>query len=129
MSINFSTTSEYIESLPPDTKVVFRGIRALIKKLIPQGTERISYGIPAVFVENKPAVYFAGYKSHVSIYPAPRSHPDFKDELKSYKGGKGTVQFPLTDKIPSKLITRIVKFRLAEIKEKQAVKKSKSKTK
>jgi uncharacterized protein YdhG (YjbR/CyaY superfamily) len=38
----------------------------------------------------------------------------FKEELKPYKQGKGSVQFPLTQPLPLELITRIVRFRVAE---------------
>jgi uncharacterized protein YdhG (YjbR/CyaY superfamily) len=38
----------------------------------------------------------------------------FKKELAIYKGGKGSVQFPLDQLIPYRLISRIVKFRVKE---------------
>jgi hypothetical protein len=38
----------------------------------------------------------------------------FTEELKPYKQGKGSVQFPLTQPLPLELITRIVRFRVAE---------------
>ena len=38
----------------------------------------------------------------------------FKEILSAYKGGKGTVQFPLDKPIPNILITKIVKFRIKE---------------
>ncbi len=34
--------------------------------------------------------------------------------LAGYKGGKGTVQFPLDKPLPLGLITRVVKFRMKE---------------
>ena len=39
----------------------------------------------------------------------------FTKELSAYKGGKGTIQFPLDKSIPLHLITRIVNFRAEEI--------------
>jgi uncharacterized protein YdhG (YjbR/CyaY superfamily) len=54
----------------------------------------------------------AGYKKHVSIYPAPRGVPEFRKELSKYKGGKGTAQFPSDEPLPMHLIRRIVKYRL-----------------
>jgi uncharacterized protein YdhG (YjbR/CyaY superfamily) len=38
----------------------------------------------------------------------------FKEELKPYKGGKGSVQFPLDRPMPTDLIRRIVEFRVEE---------------
>ena len=38
----------------------------------------------------------------------------FAQELSQYKGGKGSVQFPLDQPIPFGLISKIVKFRVKE---------------
>jgi uncharacterized protein YdhG (YjbR/CyaY superfamily) len=65
----------------------------------------------------------------VSIYPAPRGVEEFKKELSAYKGGKGTVQFPLDKPIPFELITKIVKFRIKENLEKINLKKRLNKLK
>jgi uncharacterized protein YdhG (YjbR/CyaY superfamily) len=70
-------------------------------------------------------IFFAGFANHVSVYPAPRSAPSFKKELVHYKGGQGTVQFPLNEPLPLDLIKRIVKYRLAENEEKILAKKKK----
>lgn len=80
--------------------------------------EVISYQIPAFKFKGKVLIYFAGFKNHVSVYPAPRRVPEFKDELAQYKGGKGTVQFPLDRRIPYGLIRRIVKFKVKQNLEK-----------
>ena len=48
------------------------------------------------------------------FYPAPRASEEFRAELSAYKGGKGTVQFPLSMPIPHDLIRRIVEFRVRE---------------
>ena len=38
----------------------------------------------------------------------------FKQELSSYKQGKGSVQFPLDQPIPFELISKIVRYRVEE---------------
>jgi uncharacterized protein YdhG (YjbR/CyaY superfamily) len=82
-----------------------------IKKAAPGAEETISYQIPT-FRLNGNLVYFAAYKKHISLYPAPRGVEKFKEELSRYEGGKGTARFPLDKPIPFGLISRIVKFRL-----------------
>jgi uncharacterized protein YdhG (YjbR/CyaY superfamily) len=106
--------NEYITGFPKETQQVLQQIRATIKKVVPKAEEAISYGIPTFNLNGKYLIYFAGYKNHVSIYPAPRGKDEFKEILSAYKGGKGTIQFLLDKPIPYNLITKIVKFRLKE---------------
>lgn len=111
------TVDEYLETFPPVTKTLLRKIRATIKATAPQAVEMISYGI-AGYKYHGMLIYFAGFTNHVSIYPAPRGNELFKKELAGYKGGKGTVQFPIDKPLPSKLIKRIVQFRAKQNEEK-----------
>jgi uncharacterized protein YdhG (YjbR/CyaY superfamily) len=103
---------EYISWFPDDIQKILKKIRATIKKAAPRAVESISYQIPTFKIDGKVLIYFAAFTKHVSLYPAPRDIVEFKDELKSYKGGKGTIQLPLDDPIPYELVARIVKFRM-----------------
>ena len=105
------TVVEYIERFPPDVQKILKRIRSIVRKAAPKAEEKISYGIPAYKLD-KTVVYFAAFKTHVSLYPmtAPVK-TKFKKELSGYKGGKGTVQFPLDEPIPYALIERLVKFK------------------
>ena len=114
---------EYIAGFPKEIQKTLKLIRAAIKKVAPDAEETISYAIPTFTLNGHYLIYFAGYKNHVSIYPAPRGNEDFKDELSQYKGGKGTVQFPLDKPIPLNLLGRIVKFRIKENLKKASAKK------
>lgn len=116
------TVDEYLATFPPETKILLKKIRATIKVAAPQAEEMISYGI-AGYKYHGILIYFAGFTNHVSMYPAPRGTEIFKKELSRYKGGKGTVQFPLDKPLPLKLITRIVKFRATINVEKAKAKK------
>ena len=102
---------EYLDSFDLKTKKLLKQIRSTIKKTAPKAEEMISYGIPAYKIQDKALIYFAGFANHVSVYPAPRSATEFKKELAQYKGGKGTVQFPLDKPIPLDLIKRIINYR------------------
>jgi uncharacterized protein YdhG (YjbR/CyaY superfamily) len=120
-----SNINEYIRSFPEDTQKVLEQIRATIKQAVPEAEEAISYAIPAFKLKGRFFIYFAGYEKHTGLYPAPRGNEAFKNELSAYKGGKGTVQFPLNKPLPLDLITRIVKFRVKETLEKADKKKIK----
>ena len=51
----------------------------------------------------------------------------FKEELKDFITSKGTIQFTQEKQIPKKLIQRIVKERIKQNEERQALKKKKTK--
>ncbi|MEK7253585.1 MAG: DUF1801 domain-containing protein [Bacteroidota bacterium] len=106
---------EYIAGFPSETRAVLQQIRQTIIKAAPaEAVETISYGIPTFKWNGTYLVYFAGYKNHVSIHPAPVEAEEFKADFSRYKTGKGTVQFPLNQPIPFDLITRIVKHLIVE---------------
>ena len=104
---------EYIAGFPDDVQKILQKIRMTIRKVAPGAREGISYQIPT-FVLNGNLIFFAAFKNHVSVYPAPRGDEAFKQELSGYEGGKGTVRFALDKPIPFDLIRRFVKFRIAK---------------
>ena len=111
--------TEYIKTFPENIQSILKQIRNIIIKNAPNAIESMSYGMPAYKTFGKPLVYFAGYKNHVSLYPAPRGNEAFEKELSVYRGGKGTVQFPLDKPLPLALIKKMVKFRMKENIEKE----------
>ena len=114
----FSTVDEYVQGFEKETQERLGAIRKLVLETAPQAAESISYGMPAYKVNGKPLVYFGGYKSHIGFYATPTGHKAFEKELSKYKQGKGSVQFPLDEPLPVKLIKEIVLFRLAENQDK-----------
>jgi len=119
---------EYIATFPDDVQKILRKIRLTIRKAAPDAEEKISYQIPT-FTLHGNLIYFAAFKKHVSVYPAPRGNAAFRDELSSYEGGKGTVRFPLDKPVPYDLITRITQFRVADNMERAASRPSRTKKK
>jgi uncharacterized protein YdhG (YjbR/CyaY superfamily) len=105
---------EYIAGFPDDVQKILEKVRTTIKKAAPEAEETISYQIPTFTLKGRYLIYFAAYKKHIGLYPAPRGSEKFKKELSAYEGGKGTVRFPLDKSIPVGLVSRIVKFRVKE---------------
>lgn len=106
---------EYIATFPSDVQKILQRIRKTIRKAAPEAAEAISYAIPT-FKLNGNLIHFAAYRNHIGLYPAPRGVAEFKEELAEYEGGKGTLRFPLDQPVPYDLITRIVKYRIEEVK-------------
>jgi len=119
------TVEEYLATFPASTKARLQELRDIIKKAAPKGEEVISYNMPAIKQQGI-LVYYAGYKGHIGFYPTASPIVLFKKELSAYKGSKGAVQFPLDEPIPASLVTKIVKYRVTEDREKAKAKKKAS---
>lgn len=120
--IKVINTDEYIAGFPDDIQKLLQKMRAIICKAAPHAEEVISYGMPA-YKQHKVLVYFAACKNHIGFYPTGSGIEAFKDELTAYKFSKGAIQFPFDKPLPSALITKIVKFRIAADLQKQPSKK------
>lgn len=104
----------YIKEFPKDVQVLLKQMRVAIQKAAPNAEEAIRYGIPTFRFNNKNLIHFGGFKNHIGFFPGPAGITAFKKELAAYVLSKGTIQFPLDKKLPLTLVTKIVKFRLAQ---------------
>lgn len=112
--VKANTVEDYIASFPASTQKLLKQVRKAIKAAAPKSEELISYGMPGYKLNGKALVYFAGYEHHVGFYATPTGHKRFEKQLSKYKQGKGSVQFPIDEPMPLKLISDITKFRAAE---------------
>lgn len=113
MNTAITTIDAYIATFPVSTQALLQQMRNTITKAAPKAEEAISYGMPTFKLQGN-LVHFAGYKNHIGFYPAPSGIEAFADELKKYKTSKGAIQFPVDEKLPLALVTKIVKFRVKE---------------
>lgn len=109
----FKTIDEYINTFPERVQRILNELRQTIKDVAPEAEETINYGIPT-FTLNGNLVHFAAFENHIGFYPTPSGMEAFQKELSSYKGAKGSVQFPIDQALPLPLIRRIVEFRVRE---------------
>ncbi|MBK7451036.1 MAG: DUF1801 domain-containing protein [Anaerolineales bacterium] len=109
---NFQSIDEYIEACPLDSQDYLRRIRKLIRTLVPDAKEKISYQMAAFERNGRNLIHFAGWKKHVSLYPVPAGSEAFERQIAKYAGGKGTVKFPLDEPLPLKLIERVIRLHL-----------------
>lgn len=117
---NFKSVDEYIASQPAAVQSILEEVRSTIRDALPAAEEVISYQIPAYKLHGDRVIFFAGWKQHYSLYPAgERLVAAFKDELARYKISRGTIQFPLSEPVPVKLIGRIAKFRAKEVADRE----------
>ncbi len=120
---------EYILTYSPDIQEILIKLRRIIKEAAPEAEEKISWGMPT-FVLHGNLVHFAVCKNHIGFYPGSSGVEAFIEELSEYKSTKGSIHLPLNKPLPSELISKIVRFRVAENKrdaEAKLLKKKKSK--
>ncbi|MCA9397610.1 DUF1801 domain-containing protein [candidate division WWE3 bacterium] len=115
-----TTVDEYIQQFPKDTQQILDLVRKTIQKEAPQATEVINYQMPTFQMYKKNLVHFAGYDNHIGFYPTPSAIEEFKNDITKYKWAKGSVQFPIDQPMPVKLIKQMVQFRVKEMKQKYA---------
>jgi uncharacterized protein YdhG (YjbR/CyaY superfamily) len=111
-----ASVRDYIASKPKASRASLEAVRQAILKGIPNAHEGLAYQMPAYTLNGAGVLYFAGWKSHYSIYPASDALVEaFAKELAPYKRSKGTIKFPLSEPVPVRLIEKIAKFRARQL--------------
>jgi uncharacterized protein YdhG (YjbR/CyaY superfamily) len=108
-----NSIDEYIANCPKGVQKKLKELRATIKASAPDATEKISYQMPTFYLKGN-LVHFAALKNHIGFYPTPSGVQAFIKETAKYASTKGSIQFPLDEPLPLKLVSKIVKFRVKE---------------
>jgi uncharacterized protein YdhG (YjbR/CyaY superfamily) len=111
---NFTSVDDYIATFPPDVQTVLQEVRDTIHAAAPAATESISYQIPTFSIGERPVVYLAGWKKHISLYPMPHFDEALERQVAPYLSGRGTAKFPLAKPIPHELVTALVQRLVAQ---------------
>ncbi len=102
----------YIAAAPREVQGKLKELRQAIREAAPAAVERISYGMPYYEYKGR-LVYFSLWKRHIGLYalttPTLEEH---RSELRGYVTDKGTVRFPLDEKLPLALIKKLVKAQM-----------------
>jgi uncharacterized protein YdhG (YjbR/CyaY superfamily) len=106
---------EYLAAVPEPARTTLNTIRTVIRSVVPpETTEAITYGIPT-FKYKGSLLAFAAFKNHCSLFPMSLAVIDkFKNDLKPFLASKGTIRYPLDKPLPSALVKKLVKARIAE---------------
>lgn len=136
MKPKYETVEEALAAAPVEALVLLKKIRVLALKAAKAGAatgsveERISYGMPAVFVDGRVLLYYAAFKSHVGVFPPPRGDAAFMNRIAPYAGPKGNLSFPYGTKVPDNLLKAIIDARLVAVGDPKTTKvKAKAKAK
>ncbi len=108
----------YLASVPADARVALQRLRNAIRAAAPEAEEGFSYSLPAFKLDGRSLVCYAAPKNHCSFYPmsAEVIHAHAKD-LEAYDTSKGTIRFRATKPLPSALVRKLVRARIAELRQ------------
>lgn len=113
------SVDEYFADVPEPARSMLTEMRTVIRSEVPaEATEVISYGIPA-FKHNGVVVWYAAFSDHCSLFPTAAVIEAFKKELKGFATSKGTIHFPTDKPLPTALLRKLVKARVAQTESKK----------
>jgi uncharacterized protein YdhG (YjbR/CyaY superfamily) len=105
----------YLAKLPEDMCQSLERVRKIVKEIVPNATERVSYQVP-IFRLNKDLVGFGAQKNHCSFYTMSRNIIEqMKEELGDYKISGTTIHFSPQKHLSRELIEKIIRQRLIEL--------------
>jgi uncharacterized protein YdhG (YjbR/CyaY superfamily) len=91
-----ATVAEYLDQVDPAQRAQFERIREVVRGVVPDADETVSYGMPTFTFHGKYLLYFGAFKNHMSVFP-------------------GTIKFTADAPIPAATVEEIVRRRMAEI--------------
>src|SRR5918994_5006527 len=110
-----SEIDTFLADLPREMRGPLEGLRRTIAAAAPDAVEGIGYGNPAFKYRGRPLVSFGAGKNHCSFYvQSPAVMDAYGDELGQFDTAKGTIRFPPDKPLPARLVTKLVKARMAE---------------
>ncbi|MBT0995736.1 DUF1801 domain-containing protein [Cellulomonas sp. DKR-3] len=106
----------YVESLPEPARAAVERVYARARAIVPEATEGLGYGMPALVHRGKPLVSVMVARAHIGLYPfSPRALDTVREELAGFSLSKGTVRFSAQAPVPDEVLDRLLQARRAEI--------------
>ena len=115
-----SSVKEYLSWQTTEQRAALDGLRAAIAKAAPGATEGIAWSMCAFKLDGKAIACYAAFRDHYSLFPMSKQViADNAEALGARATGKGTIRFEYGERLPVRLVQRIVKARIAEVEAKR----------
>lgn len=108
---NTKAVDAYIQQFPEPLQKRMESLRALIKSVIPEAIEDISYQMPAYRMQpgKRAFVYFGVAKTHIGLYALHFGiSPELQKEAAPYLTTKSTMNLANDKPLPLKLIEKML---------------------
>lgn len=106
----------YLARLSPHQRESLQALRARITTAVPDAVETIGYGMPAFKLDGRGLIWFAGWKTHCSIYPLTDAFlTAHRDELEGFGRTKGSLHFTPERPLPDDLLDSLIRARVADV--------------
>ena len=108
MADRFATVDDYVEALPDDVRPVMEEVRRVVRHVVPDIGETISYQMPTFVLDGMPLVHVAAWKKHLGLYPLPPMDGELAEQVEPYRGAKDAMQLRYDRPVPYGLVERVV---------------------
>jgi uncharacterized protein YdhG (YjbR/CyaY superfamily) len=99
---------EYLDGAPEPQRSTLLALRSMLRELLPDTDEALSYGVPAFVVGGRPVAGYAWAKRHCSYYPHSSAVlTELAASLDGYDWSKGTLRFAVDQPLPRELVARL----------------------
>lgn len=113
--IRSNTVDGYLATLTPDKRSALTKLRKAIRAAAPKAEECISYQLPAFRLDGRMLVALGASARHCAFYlMSSTTIGAFGEQLGGYDASKGMIRFPADKPLPTALVRRLVKARVAE---------------
>jgi uncharacterized protein YdhG (YjbR/CyaY superfamily) len=106
----------YLAGLPDAERTTLEDLRQLIKDILPNVQERISYGTSVIFAVKRDLVGFVAQKKHLSFFTmSPELATSMRNEIEAtHRASGATIHFSPDNPLPRSLVKTILRARLEE---------------
>jgi uncharacterized protein YdhG (YjbR/CyaY superfamily) len=112
-----STIDDYLNGVSEDRRRALEDLRAKIRSIVPDAEECISYRIPAFRVNGVVVAGFCATAKGCSYFPFSGSTlRSLARDISRYHQTKGSLHFSSDEPLPTVLVRKLIKVRIAETK-------------
>lgn len=110
------TVDDYLAGLDPADAAVVGHVYAVAREVVPDATQGLGYGMPALVHHGKPLLSVMRAAKHVGVYPfSAQAVEAVRPLLPRHDLAKGTIRFQPDDPLPDDAVRALVTARLAQI--------------